>query len=115
MPALMAMELNWKRPVLTPGRTVVIPANYGTMGRASFWHWLKSVQIPQAPAVTNPLYNALAPVNYRQGVTVVPVTLRVPVQTTPQLNFTPAGTATAAPGASGANPFAQVWTGLGGS
>ena len=113
MPALLALDLNWRQPVLSPGRTVSVPANYGTMGRASFWHWLRSTQIPN-PSTTGPFYNALSPTNYRLGVTVVPVTVKVPVQTTPQLNFTPAGTAVSLPGqGGGSNPFAQVWTGLG--
>ncbi len=114
MPALLAMDLNWRNSNgQSPGRTVSVPANYGTGGRLSFWHWLALRQIPQAPAVTNPLYNSLLPTNYHLGVTVVPVTVTVPLQTTPQMRFTPAGIATALPGAGGGNPFAQVWTGVG--
>lgn len=114
MAALLALDTNWRRSNgQSPGRVVQLPSNYGTAGRLSFWHWLRIPQIPQVPATSNPLFNALLPAAYHYQVSVVPVTLTVPIQTTPQMSFTPAGTAIMPSGSGGSNPFAQVWTGAG--
>lgn len=111
MAAIEALATNWRPARTNPGYAVEVPANYGTAGRLSFWHWLRNTQIPNTPPNAPPLYNALVPVDYRLGVTVVPVTITVPVQTTPQMAFTPAGTAQSLPGAAPINRIAQVWTG----
>ena len=113
MAAIESLALNWRRPVTNPGYVQSVAANYGTDGRSSFWHWLRATMIPNAPMVNLPMWNVLQPINYHTGVTVVPVVVRTPVQTTPQMAFTPAGTATAVPGVSPPNVFAQVWTGVG--
>lgn len=111
MPTAEGLALNWRQPRTNPGYVVGVPSNYGTDGRVSFWHWVRAALIPQVPNPRSAMYNSLAPVNYHLGVTVVPVRLLMPVQTTPQLAFTPAGTASASPGAGAAFKDSQVWTG----
>ena len=111
MAAIMALASNWRPSVTSPGSVVQVPANYGTGGRLSFWHWLRNTQIPDAPPNAAPLYNALAPTIWHARVNAVPVTIMTPVQVTPEMRFTPAGTARSQPGEVAPNALAQVWTG----
>jgi hypothetical protein len=109
----LGLRLNFHPSALTGGRRVEQPANFGTEGSFPDYHdrWMQRLPLGFNPF--NPMSNMLAAPTppYHTRVTMVPVQVRVPAQTTPTLNFTPAGTATSTPGL---NPLGstQVWTGL---
>lgn len=113
MATALALAQNWRPPVTSPGFSVPVPANYGTAGRESLWHWVRSAVIPQVPDLRRPLSNVLAPGIFHLQVSTVPVTVRKPINVVSQMAFTPAGTATAGAPAEPQNLAAQLWTGLG--
>ncbi|MGC2160754.1 MAG: hypothetical protein WA634_02485 [Silvibacterium sp.] len=113
MGTAIGLGLNYRPSALSVGKPVVLPANFGGEGSLVRWQFAQYALFRVAFNPHNPMSNALEAPSppYHTRVNVVPVQIRVPVQTSPSLQFTPAGTASSTAGASPLG-LAQLYTGL---